>query len=405
MNTSAKMNTPAKFDFRYGFVSPDLAPVQLLREEIVRVAQETEDISLYNYGEVGGTLEQRKSVAKFIQELYGVEIDAQTVFMTSGNTSSLSMLCKLLLGENRFVLAENPTYFGALSVFKDFRVQVVRTPELTGAEAVDKVAELLQETNLHNALSPAFFYLNPTLQNPTGRTLSVVVLKKLAELADVQNFYLVADEPYFWFSEESEILDFMLHCERVIWLGSFSKLLAASLRLGCLICNNKSIFQGVVNLGEHVSQGGQTPFGCLVLSKMLDSGSLGAHTKIARLALNHRSSVMKKVLDSFFSNDVLSFESGGFFVWCTLGSTFKEYDIDCFALYPLLKKEEFDFLPGTLFDPEARFSFRLSCSYLPIDDLFEGLRVLSNVLSATVESITKKGRQNTNREREEKQKK
>lgn len=120
-----------------------------------------------------------------------LQVNEEELFVTAGASSALHLICSLFLDKGNCIFIEEPTYFLALNIFRDFKVQIVGVPVDNQGIIVDSNLEtLLQKYN------PKFIYTVPTFNNPTTSTLSIERRKKLIDLSQKYGFYIVADEVY-----------------------------------------------------------------------------------------------------------------------------------------------------------------------------------------------------------------
>lgn len=119
------------------------------------------------YGVIAGYPEFRESLATFLTEGYGRAVDPSHLFATNGISGGLGLLCSLFVTRGDVVVVEEPSYFLALSIFRDFGLEIVSVP----VDADGMVVSVL-EGKLKAGLRPRFVYTIPAFQNPTGATLT-----------------------------------------------------------------------------------------------------------------------------------------------------------------------------------------------------------------------------------------
>ena len=137
-----------------------------------------DDPLLLQYGFISGYPKFRRALSGFLTEGYRHEVDPEKLFVTNGVTGGLALVCSLFARAGDTVFTEEPSYFLALSIFKDFDLNVVQIPmEQDGLNV-----EILQQ-RLESGLRPKFVYTVPTAHNPTGRTLSPAKRERLVQLS------------------------------------------------------------------------------------------------------------------------------------------------------------------------------------------------------------------------------
>lgn len=307
-------------------------------------------------------------------------MSADNLFATTGVTGGLSLICSLYLGRGDLVFTEEPSYFLALSIFKDYGVNVTQIPMETDGIDVEKLEEKLKA-----GIVPKFLYTIPTAHNPTGRTMSSEKRERIVELSEKYGFTIVADEVY-------QLLTFphvkppppMAAFDRegtVMSLGSFSKILAPALRLGW-IEGPESHLKTLFASGQLDSSGGMNPVISAVVHQAIESGAQQQHLDNTRDVLWERASTLMAALDEHLP-DYCSYEvpDGGYFVLVKLPEDAKAVDV----LDAAKEKHQVQFLPGASFGESMQNYLRLSFSYYDAADLAVGAERLSAAIRDVVE--------------------
>ncbi|MEA2008687.1 MAG: PLP-dependent aminotransferase family protein, partial [Chloroflexota bacterium] len=221
------------------------------------------------YGAEQGDGYFRSALADFLSLAYASTVNPKRLFVTSGASSALDILCTLYTRPGDVVFVEEPTYFLALRVFEEHGLQIVPIPMDEHGLRLDALAELLAAHN------PKFLYTIPAFQNPSGRTLIQARREKLVEMAQRKNFFIVADEVYQFlpYSQTPPIpfAAFAKDVEQVISVNSFSKILAPGLRLGWIHAHD-NVIKRLAGSGLLDSGGGMNPFTSAILRYLIASG-------------------------------------------------------------------------------------------------------------------------------------
>jgi len=364
---------PADF-IDLGLGDPQLA--MLPREMIQQAAQDRlsqEDCTYLQYGANQGDGYFRQSLAKFLGKGYGFPVEAGELFITSGASMGLHLLCSLFTQAGDTVFIEEPTYMFALRIFADHGLRLI--PLKVDEDGL--VIESLKEELVH--YSPKILYLIPTFQNPSGRTLTQERRVQLLALSQKYGFLVVADEVYHLLSYgESPPKPFAAYTadKNIISLGSFSKILAPGLRLGWIQANPKIIERFVIS-GLLESGGGLNPFTSAIIRSVLESG--GLEQNIAKLIGIYRNRLA--AMDDALHRDLPELEytlpGGGYFIWLQLpqGLTAAE-------LQPRAESFRVGFRPGTLFSSQGGMQsyIRLCFVLYEAGDLAQGISRLKKAL-------------------------
>lgn len=325
-------------DLGIGQPAFDLLPLDLLREAAAeRLSQG--DTAFLNYGYEQGDGYFRQALARFLQQQAGYDASPEMLMVTSGASQALDMICTHFARPGDTVFVEEPTYFLALRIMNDRRLNVVSVP--TGADGLDLDAleALLARQR------PAFLYTVPTFQNPSGVTLPAAQRERLLSLAQAHDFYVVADEVY-------HLLDYgeapppplgrYASGGRVLSLGSFSKILAPGLRLGWIQAA-PTLLQRLTGSGLLDSGGGLNPFTANVVRPILEQGRLAPHIAWLKEIYSRRSARMDAALQQNLGDGVYYAKpKGGFFFWVALPQ-------EAQALLSVARQHGVAFQPGSKF--------------------------------------------------------
>lgn len=153
-------------NFKVGQPAPSMLPLDKIREAATLKFGETDPMFL-QYGVIKGYPKFRKTLSEFLTKGYQHEVDPEKLFVTNGVTGGLSLICSLFLQSGDLVFMEEPSYFLALSIMKDFNINVRQIRMEEDGLDIDELERLLER-----GIVPKMLYTIPTCHNPTGRTLS-----------------------------------------------------------------------------------------------------------------------------------------------------------------------------------------------------------------------------------------
>ncbi|ETV76627.1 hypothetical protein H257_09120 [Aphanomyces astaci] len=361
-------------NFKVGQPAPTMLPLQLIRESAADKFLETDPMFL-QYGHIKGYPKFRQALAKFLTEGYHAPVDPERLFVTNGITGGLALLISLYLKSGDLVFMEEPTYFLALSIMKDFKMNVKQIEMEEDGLNVVKLEEVLR-----SGVVPKVFYTIPTCHNPTGRTMSTAKRQKLVELSHEYGFTIIADEvyqllsfphvtpppPFFTFDKYDTVLA----------LGSFSKILAPALRLGWVQASPK-LLQPLIASGQLDSSGGINPVIQGIVHTALTSGRQAQHLKWTTETLWSRADTLMKALEAKLPVGT-TFErpDGGYFVLVRLPD-----GLHASELLPIAEKHKVQFLPGASFAKTMSNYLRLSFSWYTADEMVVGAERLAAAIT------------------------
>jgi DNA-binding transcriptional MocR family regulator len=361
-------------DFGAGQPSPALLPLALLKEAAASRLGGN-DPSFLAYGTNQGDGYFRDVLADFLARHYHCPVDANQLFVTSGASMGLDLLCTLFAGTGDTIFVEEPSYFLALRIFADHHLKIVSLP-------VDKCGllpgELEKELRRHN---PRFLYTIPAFHNPSSVTLGADRRAQLVELSRQHNFLIVADEVYHLLNYAKAPppppMASFIGSDTVLSLGSFSKILAPGLRLGW-IQTGPQLIKRIIGCGLLDSGGGPNPFTSAVVRSAIEKGLQQSQLATLKTTYTERKAALSGALKQYLPEAVQFVEpDGGFFIWLV----FPE-DVDTGRMLGEARKNGVGYLPGVKFSSakKLRNCARLSFSYFDVPELEEGAQRLGLVI-------------------------
>jgi len=361
---------PGVISLAGGLPSPDSFPVEALRAASERVLRDTPAQALqYAASEGHGPL--REWVA---QELaaQGLPVEAGQVLITTGSQQGLDLVGKVLIDRDSRVVVESPTYLGALQAFAPFEPAFVSL-------ACDDDGPLPEA--LDTVRGARFLYALPNFQNPTGRCMSAARRTALMARAAEIGLPIVEDNPYgeLWVDEPPPAPLATHWPEGVLYLGSFSKVLAPGLRLG-YVAAPKAVFPKLLQAKQAADL--HTPgFNQRIVHEVIRDGFLRHHLPTVRARYKAQRDAMQQALATHMPQGCRwVMPRGGMFFWLELPP-----DADALALLPRAVARGVAFVPGVAFfaDAAKANTMRLSFVTVPPARIGEGVAILATLLKET----------------------
>ncbi len=371
---------PDVIDFGAGHPGDALLPLALMQAAAAqRLA--LPDASLLQYGLEQGDGYFRHALAAFLSRRYAAPVDMDHLFVSSGASQALDLICTLYTQPGDVIFVEEPTYFLALRIFADHRLKV--TPIATDAQGLDIDA---LEAALANQ-RPKLLYIIPTHQNPSGATLPLERRQRLVALSMQHNFLIVADEVYHLLSYAAApppALATFADSGTVLGLGSFSKILAPGLRLGWVQAAPQHMTR-LYTSGLLDSGGGLNPFTSALVRVVLEEGWEDAYLDKLHATYRQRIAALDAALQAELGDRVHYLTpAGGYFFWLRLPDALdSETLLQCAAAYKV------SFRPGVRFSGRGglRNYMRLSFAFYEDAQLREGVRRLRAALDSLPASV------------------
>ncbi len=307
----------------------------------------------------------------------GICCDPADVLILSGSQQGLDLAARVFLNPGDAVIVEEPSYFGALQVFRGAQARLIGVPIDGDGMRTDILATILEHQK------PKLIYTLPTFQNPSGTVMSLERRRQLLDLAARYQVPVLEDDPYSELIYDGDPLPSLKALDRhgiVVYLGTFSKILFPGLRIGWLVAP-RPVTRQFALVKQSADLHSNTP-AQWVLDQFIRDGIYDRHIRRLRTEYAHRRDVMDAALQRL-APDGLIWETprGGFYFWCRLPD-----GIDRFRLVSRAAETGVSVLPGWACYPEepGESYLRLNFSHLPPDDLEEGV---SRLMSAVRDAI------------------
>lgn len=371
---------PSLISFAGGLPAPEVFPVERIAAACDDALHELGATAL-QYGTTEGYTPLREMIARQSAR-YGIAVTADNILITSGSQQALDLLGKILINPGDRILVEAPTYLGALQAWNAYGAEYVPVPSDENGMITDALEDALR-------VGPKFIYVLPNFQNPTGVTMPLERREKLVKLADRYGVPIVEDDPYGQLRFEGEHLPTITTldgrgreecgvCYRgnVIYLSTFSKILAPGLRLAWVIAPPEVIHKLV-----QAKQGADlhtATFNQIVAYDVARDGFLIEHVRMIREVYRERRDAMLEAMEQDFPPGVRwTHPQGGLFLWGTLPE-----GIDSAEVLRTAIEHDVAFVPGSPFFPRGggENTMRLNFSYCKPDIIREGIARLGRVL-------------------------
>lgn len=193
------------------------------------------NIDFNTYTSPKGLKELRIEITKFLNEYWHYNVSYKDMLITTGSQQSINLVAYSLLKENDTILIEQPTYFGAINVFKN------RNVNLIGIDLTENGFDLRRLENKIIKYKPKLIYVTPTFNNPTGFSWSNSYRKKFLEIINKYNVLVLEDDPYSlinFTNVKYKSLYELNNGKNIIYLGTFSKYISPSINVGYILTNN-----------------------------------------------------------------------------------------------------------------------------------------------------------------------
>ncbi len=387
VSARAKINGPAV----WAAATPDSRPVisfagglpdiPSLPGEVLldaaRVVIDREQKEALEYGGTLGPLPLRTAIADRSSRIEGIAVGTDQVIVTSGSAHAIGMVCETLLDPGDTVLVESPSFPGSMRTIRSFGARLVSVPMDEHGLRTDRLEEELQKL-ADLGQRAKFVYCIPTHQNPAGCTLDLTRRQKMADLARRFRTLVLEDDAYgeLWFETQPPPSLFALtNGDDAIKVSSFSKILATGLRMGWSM-GPAALISRMASVRYDM---GTSPFLGRVIAETIRNGELDRHIerlrgiyarKLARVEV-----ALARHCDGYCS---WATPGGGFFLWLALRPGLLAADVaQAAAARGVIVGQG----PQFFADSIATNHLRLAFSYVPIEDIEEGVHRLGEAMA------------------------
>lgn len=364
---------------------PNLAalPLDSLASDVADLVARQGQVAL-QYGSAQGVPALREQITE-VMAVEGIHAQPDDVVVTVGSQMALDLLTRILCDPGDVVLAEGPSYVGALGSFSAYQADVRHVP----MDDDGLVPSALEETLARLAAAgkrPKFLYTIPNFHNPAGVTLAVPRRGQVLEICRRYGVLVLEDNPYGLLGFDGQTYPPLRSMDpgNVVYLGSFSKTFASGLRVGWALAD-PAIRDKLVLAAESATLCPPT-FNQMLVSRYLATHDWRRQIKSFREMYRERRDAMLDALATYLPEGCRwTHPEGGFFVWVTVPP-----GVDTKAMLPRAVSARVAYASGTGFhaDGSGAHQLRLSYCYPTPERITEGVRRLAGVLSAELDVLS-----------------
>jgi 2-aminoadipate transaminase len=369
-------------------------PPELYAKLMSKVAAESTARAL-QYGPTEGMACTVECIVE-VMAAEGTSVDPDEVIVTTGGQQVIDLMCKAFIDPGDTIVAEAPTYPGAVPTFDAYQANVVQIEMDSDGMPIDELESTLDRLDSEGR-RPKFIYTIPNFQNPGGVTMSLARRHRLVEVAREREILVLEDNPYGLLRYEGDPLP-TLHSldaiaakrggasDFVVYLGTFSKILSPGVRLGWAVAPRPVMEK--LNLCKQGADLCSSPVTQLFVAAYFQEHAGGvpgwvAHLESLKLLYRSRRDAMLAALGEHFGSSASwTKPQGGLFIWATLPDYIDTTDL----LARALESEAVAFVPGraAYLDGRGASSMRLNFAGVPEEDIREGIRRIGKVVREQV---------------------
>lgn len=364
---------PDIISFAGGMPAPELFPVEGMKKASAEVMDESGRIAM-QYSTTEGFPALRQKICDRMKAKNNIDSKVEDILITNGSQQGLDFSGRVFLDEGDVVLMESPSYLGAINAFRVNEPTFMEVPTDENGMIMEELEKILETTK-----NVKMIYVIPDFQNPSGRTWTLERRKKFMEIVNKFEIPVVEDNPYGELRFEGENMPSLKSLDTkglVIFLGTFSKILAPGYRIGW-VCAAPEILDkyNMVKQGADLQP---STISQLELNKFMDLYNLDEHVEKIKEVYGKRRDVMLKTMKETFPEGVTyTHPEGGLFTWVVLPEYMNARDL---ALDCIEKKVAY--VPGGSFFPNGGHenTFRMNYSGMPEEKIIEGITSIAEVI-------------------------
>ncbi|MBR6479310.1 MAG: PLP-dependent aminotransferase family protein [Clostridia bacterium] len=363
---------PEVISLAAGNPAPDAFPVESISKIASDIFRE-DPISALQYGITEGYAPLIAELKSYLKNK-GMGEDYDALIVTSGATQIMELLTKVLCNEGDCIACEDPSFIGSLNCFRSYGAKLCGVPMKPDGLDIDALEELLKSD-----CKVKFLYTIPNFQNPTGYTMSLEKRKALYELASKYDILILEDNPYGDLRVAGEDLPTIKSMDtegRVIYAGTFSKLIAPGIRVGYVL--GPAALVSKMTVGKQTEDVHTAMFNQMLVYRWMKENDINEHIKRMQAIYRKKLNVMCDALDKFCPKLEYVRPEGGMFVWCKLPD-----GVDMLDFCRTAAAHKVAVVPGTAFLPDENGTtqyIRLNFSTPTDEDMVKGIKILGELL-------------------------
>ncbi len=362
---------PEVISFAAGNPAPEAFPVDSVRR-ISKDILENDPISALQYSVTEGYTPLRNALKVRMNGQGNFNSEIDELIITSGAQQSNELAAKVLCNEGDTIICEAPSFIGSLNAFKSYNVNLAGVELEDDGINLEKLERTIQENK-----NTKLIYLIPNFQNPTGQTMSLEKRKRVLELAKKYDVFILEDNPYGdirFDGEDIPSIKSMDNEGRVIYSGTFSKVLAPGIRVG--YCSAPKEIISKIIVCKQVSDVHTNIWAQILAERFLTTCDMDKHLEEIRKIYKRKCGLMLSELDRNFSKKIkYTKPEGGLFIWCTLPDNCDMMEFCKRAV----QEYKVAVVPGTAFlinETDKTSSFRVNFSTPPDEQIIKGCELI-----------------------------
>ncbi|MHB0866890.1 MAG: aminotransferase-like domain-containing protein [Thermoleophilia bacterium] len=360
-----------------GLPSTESFPAKVLAQVTHEVAMKSSAAAL-QYGPTEGLDETKRNIIK-VMAAENTLADIDNIIVTTGGQQAIDLVCRILIDPGDIVIAEAPTYPGAIPSLCSFEADVIQIPLDNDGMRTDLLRTEIERL-IKAGTKPKFIYTIPDFHNPAGVSLSLKRRLEMVAMAKEYELIILEDNPYGQLRFEGEHLPTLYSLDddnNVIYISTFSKIISPGIRLGWLVAPTPILQK--VNMGKQAADLCPSTLAQMIVNQYFHDARWQDYVEKVTAVYHKRRDAMLAALEEHFPPEATwTHPQGGFYVWVTLPEYLDTADLLALAI----EEQKVAFVPGSgaWIDGSGKHHMRLSFSGVSEEKITEGIKRLAKVI-------------------------
>jgi 2-aminoadipate transaminase len=363
-----------------GMPDPDIFPSEAVAEIVQKLLKKAGK-QLMQYGPSKGSDEGIETV-RYLMQRRGIAADRSQIIITSGAQQAIHLTVQVLVDPGEVILVEEPTFIGALGVFRNASAEIVPVA-MDDQGLIPAMLTEICEKNKKLGKSIKLLYTIPNFQNPSGVTMAPIRRAQILQIAEQYDFIILEDDAYGELAFDlppaaTQPIKYLDAKGRVLYAGSFSKILSPGMRLGWLVAPEPLVER--FDMAKQMIDVCPNPLIQAVIFRLYQDNFFEDHIPRLRIHYQKRCDAVLAALSKYMPEQVAwTKPQGGFYIWLIFPDSF-----DTLKLLPKALEKKVAYVIGSAFSAsgELHHTLRLSFSHETDKNIEEGIKRLASTIKS-----------------------
>lgn len=376
------LTKPEIISFAGGFPTKKTLPLETIKTLANQVLSSSNAHDVLQYGPSEGYVPLKNEIFKFLDKYKAIkDLSLKNMLVISGGQQGIDFMCKCFINPGDIVLVEDPTYLAALQIMKTYEGIPV------GVASNDDGLDIVDLEEKIKMYKPKFLYCVPTFSNPSGKSYSLENRKKIIEVINKYELHVLEDDPYSLINYSGNMIETLKSLDSkdlVVYITSFSKIIAPSLRCGALVASEELVERfGVAKQTTDVQT---STISQAIVCEFLKNDILENHLDCIIPIYKEKKDKMIEAIKKYMPQGFNFINpEGGLFIW---GEFDKGLNINTREHFEKVVTLDVVYLPGDDFYASQGFTnaMRLNFSNASLEEIEKGIKIIGQYFTDVVKN-------------------